>query len=220
MCVIFSTFRNRFYFVRHWAIYQLSLGMVKPSKKLDRKLAKFEKKVEKKNASAPKAEATSMRKTPTTGGGGKKKKAAREVKPIIESSGENNGEPTSKEERLEKLKQNLKKRREAEKWGSGAAGLLAKNYDSIAAHAAAAIQKKGGSTVNLASGRRHDVFVSELNQFNNALAVPQFQADPFGSIEAHIMQTSATLKPQTSDMGRKAGFQERQDSANRHASWK
>ena len=194
---------------------------MKPSKKLERKLVKFEKKVEKKSAAAaatPKAEA-SMRKAPVAAGG-KKKKAAREVQPVIEAGEEGEEGTSTKEERLEKLKQTLKKRKEAEKWGSGAAGILAKNYDSIAAHAASEIQKKGGSTVNLASGRRHDVFVSELNQFNTALAVPQFQADPFGAIQAHISSTAALLKPQTTDVGRKAGFQERQANLNKHASWK
>ena len=195
--------------------------MVKPSKKLERKLVKFEKKVEKKSAAAaatPKAEA-SRRKAPVAAGG-KKKKAAREVQPVIEAGEEGEEGTSTKEERLEKLKQTLKKRKEAEKWGSGAAGILAKNYDSIAADAASEIQKKGGSTVNLASGRRHDVFVSELNQFNTALAVPQFQADPFGAIQAHISSTAALLKPQTTDVGRKAGFQERQANLNKHASWK
>jgi hypothetical protein len=197
--------------------------MVKPSKKLERKLVKFEKKVEKKSAAAapkaPKAESATLRKA-VTSAGGKKKKAAREVKPVMEAEEEAAEGTSTKEERLEKLKQTLKKRKEADKWGSGAAGLLAKNYDSIAAHAAAEIQKKGGSTVNLASGRRHDVFVSELNQFNTALAVPQFQADPFGAIEAHISSTASILKAQTSDVGRKAGFQERQAALNKHASWK
>lgn len=58
------------------------------------------------------------------------------------------------------------------------------------------------TSLNLSAARRHDMFVSELNQFNRVVSMPEFQSDPMDCIQQHLATTMRSLKPQTPDVGR------------------
>lgn len=65
------------------------------------------------------------------------------------------------------------------------------------------------TSLNLSSARRHELFVSEINQFNNVAAHAEFQADPLGAIQRHLEATTNRLRPQTESIGRSDSYQRR-----------
>eukprot|EP00758_Cryptobia_borreli_P001695 Tbor_TRINITY_DN2456_c0_g1::TRINITY_DN2456_c0_g1_i1::g.2665::m.2665 len=190
--------------------------MVKSSKKLVRKVAKYEKKLEargkQQNGTSyePVSISSTVKKESSKRTKIKSKKSSKNTNKSVtkvilsneqEDDDSTNPQGLSEEEKkalkLDKLREKLRMRKIAQ------ASSGVKDTDTAAMHAVRAITKKGGTTLNLSCARRHDVFVSELNQFNMAMSLDQFKADPFGSIEAHLMQTAPTLKRQTADGGRK-----------------
>lgn len=64
------------------------------------------------------------------------------------------------------------------------------------------MQKK--TSLNLSNAARHNLFVSELNTFNQVVNHPAFVADPYGSLQQHLDSTARKLQPQTPDYGRRA----------------
>lgn len=194
--------------------------MVKPSKILSRKVAKFEKKQEARVAAensshGAKDKALGARKaTKKTSAKLRSKDSKKEVKKIhiAENTEGNEGDAMDADERkalrIEKLKANVKAKR---------LGLASNvSLETAVAHAQATINKKGGTSLNLKSAQRHDVFVSELNHFNKARSIPEFNADPFGTIEAHLIQTAPMLRKQTPDIGRRV---EQKGPVQRHAGY-
>eukprot|EP00744_Colponema_vietnamica_P024540 GILI01035822.1.p1 GENE.GILI01035822.1~~GILI01035822.1.p1 ORF type:complete len:190 (+),score=44.75 GILI01035822.1:54-623(+) len=183
--------------------------MVKSSKLLTRKVAKFEKRQEsKEKASATARKAVNKATTKL-----KSKDTKKEIKKIVISEdvdGEQSGLSADerKQIRIEKLKANVK----AKKLGISSSVSL----ETAVAHAQASIAKKGGTSLNLKSAQRHDVFVSELNHFNRARAIPEFNADPFGTVEAHLIQTAPMLRKQTPESGRRV---EKVGPVQRHAGY-
>ena len=186
--------------------------MVRPGKILNRKVAKFEKKQEERAAAddkADKARKAASKQSAKLKAKASKAKATTKVH-VADGSDEASGMTAEerKDLRIAKLKANL----HAKKTGVRSA----LNLETAVAHAQATVNKKGGNSLNLKSAQRHDVFVSELNHFNKAMAIPEFKADPFGTIEAHIMQTATMLRKQTPDIGRKV---EAKGPTMRHASY-
>lgn len=135
-------------------------------------------------ATAKSAKSAKVAKASTVGGVPKKRKTKEIVAPATSGNNEEDNDGAAGEPTTRKMTTALER-----------AAL------KVAAKQQQPMQRK--TSLNLSSAARHDLFVSELNLFNQVANQPSFVSDPYGNLQAHLDATLRRLQPQTQDIGRR-----------------